>query len=72
MNSEFFLSKDVIYRPNISSSTQIHEPSTLTPQDLSNLSQKTIYQKLEILEKKVDNIKIKEKTISKDIKLKEK
>jgi len=72
INSEFFLSKDVIYRPNISRATQIHEPSTLTPQDLSNLSQKAIYQKLDILEKKIDNIKIKEEAISTNIKLKEK
>jgi len=39
INSEYFLSKDVIYRPNISRGTQIHEPSTLTHQDLRILSQ---------------------------------
>ena len=39
INNEYFLSKDVIYRPNISRGTQIHVPSTLTPQDLRILSQ---------------------------------
>ena len=50
INSKYFLSKDVIYRPNISRGTQIHEPSTLTHQDLRILSQmiNEIYSSYEI------------------------
>lgn len=71
INSEYFLSKDVIYRPNISRGTEIHEPSTLTPHDLRILSQKAIIKKLDILEKKIDRIQGQEGTLSKQIDLKE-
>lgn len=72
IHSEYFLSKDIIYRPKLAPVANIASSPTLSAQDLSNLSQKAIFKKLDILEKKIDNIKIKEETISKDIKLKEK
>jgi len=58
INSEYFLSKDVIYRPNISRGTQIHEPSTLTPQDLRILSQmiNEIYSSYEIEEESIPEV----------------
>jgi len=71
INSENFLSEDVIYRPNISKDIQIHVPSLLTPQDLRILSQKAIFKKLDILEKKLDSIQTQEGNIAKQIELKE-
>lgn len=55
IHSEYFLSEKIIYRPSIIPASTTPSSSTLTPQDLLNLSQKII-----MLEKKLDYIKIKE------------
>ncbi|MHA2398498.1 MAG: Rab family GTPase [Promethearchaeota archaeon] len=56
IQSDYFLSKDIIYHPKTSTTQIISPVSSLTPQDLSILSQKAIFQKLELLEKKFDGI----------------
>ena len=70
IHSEYLLSEKVIPPPiplPPSSST-----SKLTPQDLRSLSQKAIFQKLQALEKKMDDFKAQDETISKQLELKEK
>ncbi len=72
IDNEYFMSRDNIYRQKLSPIEKIPTDSTLTPQDLSNLSQQAIFQKLNLLEKKIDDIKIQDTKIAKDIELREK
>ncbi|KKK46087.1 hypothetical protein LCGC14_0563730 [marine sediment metagenome] len=51
VNHEYFLSKNIIYYPSSAPITQISTSPLLTSQDLSNLSQKAIFKKIESLEK---------------------
>ena len=71
IHSEYFLSKDIIYRPNITPVAVTTSSPTLTAEDLSNLSQKAIFQKLDILEKKIDGFKSQETAILKQMELQE-
>ncbi|MFX0048596.1 MAG: GTP-binding protein [Candidatus Hermodarchaeota archaeon] len=72
VHSEYFLSKEIIYRPKLSPVAFTSSLPTLSPQDLSELSQKAIFQKLDILEKKLDQYQTKEGNLSKQIEIKEK
>ena len=72
IHSEYFLSKKVIYRPSKIPYSTTPSISTLTPQDLRNLSQEAIFQKLLTLEKKLDDFKSQDGKLSKQLELKEK
>lgn len=53
VNSELFLTKDIDYYPAQSHSETISTSPVLTSQDLSNLGQKAIFEKIEKLEEKI-------------------
>ena len=53
INHELFLTKDITYYPISGSTERITSTSLLTSQDLSNLGQKAIFEKIELLEKKI-------------------
>lgn len=53
VNSELFLTKDIDYYPTHSHTEKISTSSLLTSQDLSNLGQKAIFEKIGLLEKKI-------------------
>ena len=53
VNSEFFLTKDIDYYPSASRIETIPPSPILTSQDLSNLGQKAIFEKIELLEEKI-------------------
>ncbi len=71
IHSEYFLSEKIIYRPSVTPVSTTPSTPKLTPKDLSNLSQKVIFDKLITLEKKINGIKIQEAKPSKLIELKE-
>ena len=54
VNHEYFLSKNIIYYPSSIPITQISSSPLITSQDLSKLSQKAIFMKIESLEKTFD------------------
>ncbi|MFX0177666.1 MAG: GTP-binding protein, partial [Candidatus Hodarchaeota archaeon] len=73
INSEYFLSKDIIYHPKPDPIKGNSIKPKLTPKDLINLSQKAILDRLETLEKKFDNMKSHEIQLrERELKLKEK
>jgi small GTP-binding protein len=53
VNHELFLSKDIVYYPTSSSLVSLPSSSLLSSQDLSTLSQKAIFEKIELLEEKI-------------------
>ncbi len=66
VDHEFFLSKDITYYPRSKSSLTVPSFALLTSQDLSNLSQRAIFKRIESLEKtfeKSKQIKIPLKTL---------
>ncbi len=71
IHSEYFLSDDIIYHLKVNLDSQISSTPTLSAKDLSNLSQKAIFQKLDILEKKLDSFKTQEIALSKQMELEE-
>lgn len=71
IHSEYFLSKDIIYRPQVVPSKKSFTEIKLTAADLNNLSQKAILNKLEMLEKKIDSIKTEKGILPKEMSLKE-
>ncbi len=71
IHSEYFLSNDIIYRPNRNPESHTSSTPTLSAKDLRNLSQKAIFQKLDILEKKLDSFKTQEIAFSKQMELEE-
>ncbi|MFX1345961.1 MAG: Rab family GTPase [Promethearchaeota archaeon] len=54
IDHELFLSKDVIYYPSSSFIAKVPSPSILTSKDISILSQKAIFKRIESLEKTID------------------
>lgn len=57
IRNEYFLSKDVIYHPNITPVLSKRSSPPFTPKDLSNLSQMAIFQKkLDIIEEKLNHM----------------
>ncbi|MFX1345960.1 MAG: Rab family GTPase [Promethearchaeota archaeon] len=53
INNEFFLTKDIVYYPSSSLAESSPKTQILSSQDLSNLGQKAIFEKIELLEDKI-------------------
>ena len=53
INSEFFLTKDIVYYPSSGSTEIVPSTQILSSQDISNLGHKAIFEKIELLEEKI-------------------
>ena len=53
VNSEIFLTKDIVYYPSSSSTEIVPSNQILSSQDISNLGHKAIFEKIEFLEEKI-------------------